>query len=238
MANKPPTTNTARWIYRGIFIVVGLLLIGTTCWQGVRNSEAQTKANAEARKEQQQMESKYDQLQGQLKNINDFIAHPPPGLTQSQLTEAVRTMAGKIQPPCVEDKEHPYKCKTNAELGQWIMDESSKVSDMANKTISTIYAIRKQPKTDPEDEGRFASDIRTQEAWFSGDFERCCLDNIKNMRIAALDRLGPSGEDQQEQTSWQLLIAMYPRQNVDVFRARDYVPYLSRMGMQLRSKPR
>ena len=41
MANNPPTSRKARWIYRSVFVILGGLLIGATYWQGKRNFDEQ-----------------------------------------------------------------------------------------------------------------------------------------------------------------------------------------------------
>src|ERR1700692_2760889 len=76
MANKPPATNRAKWIYRSIFIALGVLLIGTTCCQGKRNMDEQARIAKESSDEKVVGEARYNQLQGRLDNITQFVAHP------------------------------------------------------------------------------------------------------------------------------------------------------------------
>ena len=54
MANNPPTSRKAKWVYRSVFILLGTLLIGTTYWQGKRNIEEQARTRAESLREQQE----------------------------------------------------------------------------------------------------------------------------------------------------------------------------------------
>jgi len=77
MSNNPPTSRTARWIYRSVFIAFGGLLIGVTYWQGKQNIDEQNRVKTEARAEQQRIEGQYNQVQGKLDGITQFVAHPP-----------------------------------------------------------------------------------------------------------------------------------------------------------------
>jgi len=90
MANDPPTTTRLKWRYRLIFIVVGLLSITVTLWQDTRNRREQAAITSSAERDRRAIQSQYDQLQGQLKTINQFVEHPPSGLTEGQVAEVVK----------------------------------------------------------------------------------------------------------------------------------------------------
>ncbi len=140
-----------------------------------------------------------------------------------------------IVPSCAEDESHPYKCKSNAELGQWMIDESSKTSEMANKTVDKIKALRTH-STDETDDIRQIKDtqIRGEQAFFNMDMNRClCLEKIKNMRKEALERLGPVGESAEEEREWLILTTWKTTQGISPWQVHAYAPYLSNMGSQL-----
>ena len=107
MANNPPTTKKKRMGYRVCFIVLGGLLIWVFYIQGTRNMNAQAAIKSEADRETKKIQRQYDQLQAQLNTINQFVQHPPPGLTNAQVADVVkaeveaiyRTSAGSGQSP-------------------------------------------------------------------------------------------------------------------------------------------
>jgi hypothetical protein len=101
MANSPPTSRAARWIYRSVFIVLGGLLVGTTYWQGKRNIDEQNKLKTAAETQEKKLDdrygeikSQYDRLDGKLGTIKSFAKNPPSGLSPQQVNEAIRAMAG------------------------------------------------------------------------------------------------------------------------------------------------
>lgn len=103
MTNNPPARDESskKWIYRIWFLGLAALLICTSGWQAVRNSNEQKNSEKQAETERQKQEERYktlksqnDQLQGQLSSISNFVQHPPPNLTQQQISSAVHIMAG------------------------------------------------------------------------------------------------------------------------------------------------
>jgi hypothetical protein len=101
MANNPPTSKKAKWAYRTAFIVLGLLLIGTTYWQGQRNIDEQNRIKLVAEAQEKKLDDRYDEiktqysrLEGRLTSIQNFSKHPPANFTPQQVGEAIRTMAG------------------------------------------------------------------------------------------------------------------------------------------------
>lgn len=99
MANKPPTTDKARWTYRVVFAVLGLLLLGTTYWQVKRNTAEQARINKEADEQKKVADARYNQLQGKLENITQFVSHPPAGFTQDQVTAVVHSLTKNSSKP-------------------------------------------------------------------------------------------------------------------------------------------
>jgi hypothetical protein len=104
MANNPPTSRKAKWVYRSVFILLGTLLIGTTYWQGKRNIEEQARTRAESLREQQETKTQYDKVQGRLESIDRFVGHPPSGFTEKQIASVVRAM---VKPTSKQSSEQP-----------------------------------------------------------------------------------------------------------------------------------
>ena len=134
MANNPPASGRAKWLYRSIFIVLGSLLVGTTSWQGKRNMDEQARIAKESSDQRAVGDARYNQLQGRLDNITQFVAHPPSDFHPEQILAAVRAMAKNAPKPTQQPQTtigSPYgnlaaRC---TELGNAIiaaMDERAK----------------------------------------------------------------------------------------------------------------
>jgi hypothetical protein len=116
MANNPPTTTTAKWCYRAVFSIIGGLLVWVTCSQEVRSITEQTSIRTAAETERRTIQTQYDQVTGKLNSIQEFVEHPPAGLTKDQVAEVVRSqvadavrmaVAGKPQLPPVATNTTP-----------------------------------------------------------------------------------------------------------------------------------
>jgi hypothetical protein len=99
MANNPPTNDRAKWRYRLEFIIVAILLIGATCLQAIHSAKEQAVATGDADKRTKDIQSQYDQLQGSINSIDQFIQHPPPGLTKEQVEAVVKAQLAAFRVP-------------------------------------------------------------------------------------------------------------------------------------------
>lgn len=98
MANRPPTSSIAKWIYRSIFTLIGALLLVVNYRQAVRSINEQARIRTDANTEQRKIEAQYNQVQGTLNNITRFVSQPHPNLDPQQITAIVRAMAGTAEP--------------------------------------------------------------------------------------------------------------------------------------------
>jgi len=98
MANNPPTTKKQRIIYRSVFIIIGFFLIVVTYWQGMHSGNEQDRLRKEATEQQDELESKINQMQGKLDNITNFVSHPPRNFSPADVAAAVHAMVGQQQP--------------------------------------------------------------------------------------------------------------------------------------------
>jgi len=95
MANAPPTSNKARWTYRASFIIFGVLLIGTTYWQGKRNTEEQNRIRVEAQVQQRDLkENFHSDLEKELTKQRAELAV---SLTLQAKTPAERNFVAKVK---------------------------------------------------------------------------------------------------------------------------------------------
>jgi hypothetical protein len=93
MANNPPICKSQKNKYRLTFIIIGGLLIAVNYRQAVRNAEQLNTTQAKDIAQQQRTEAQYNQVRGQLDNITQFVAHPPPNFTSGQVASAVQAMS-------------------------------------------------------------------------------------------------------------------------------------------------
>lgn len=144
--------------------------------------------------------------------------------------------------PCSPDASLPYKCKSNAQLGQWMIDEAAAIHNLADESVKEIVAIHKTPISPPvvTNDTNNASE-RTVRWRFTEKMKACCLDDMKAMRVAALDRLGPKGKNLDEQRRWDLMMSPLDSQNLFKWMepgwVYDYAPYLDAMGRQVKELP-
>jgi predicted negative regulator of RcsB-dependent stress response len=90
MANNPPTSARAKRNYRIGFVVIAGMLMTVTYWQGKRNKAEQDAIRSDATQEIKNIQSQYDQLIGKVNTIDQFVEHPPAGLTKAEVAEVVR----------------------------------------------------------------------------------------------------------------------------------------------------
>jgi hypothetical protein len=92
MANNPPTSSKARWVYRSAFIVLGCFLVGTTYWQGMRNINEQDRLKNDAHLREEKLQQQNGQIQGKLNAIEQYVANLTTSSDTKQIAAAVRAM--------------------------------------------------------------------------------------------------------------------------------------------------
>jgi len=107
MANNPPTSAQARRRYRVEFIVIAIFLLGLTYFQAKRSKKEQVAATTEANKRTEDIKTQYDQLQGSINSLGQFIQHPPPGLTKEQVEAVVKAQLAGFRVPAVNTTPEP-----------------------------------------------------------------------------------------------------------------------------------
>jgi hypothetical protein len=168
MANNPPSSCKSKWTYRSIFIILGTFLIGVTIWQGKRNMKEQQRTVSEGRAAQKQVKAQYDQVQGKLDTIVEFIAHPPPNLSSKQIATAVQGMA--CSP--LGSGWDPYKNWTNKCIAEAGVGFVNQWQDEIKKAF-------------------WNGGIFPEQTRLGIKFRACCLEDAKNLRSALRNRLGP-----------------------------------------------
>lgn len=118
-----------------------------------------------------------------------------------------------------------YKNICDGQVGQWIIDEATKVEELAEKAMTDVKDKRTLDAT------RF---------FFTGDFKGCCADDVKDLRTEVFRRLGPAAKEPEETRYWETAFpdARLPwsRDQFDPWSVKQYAPYLRLLGIKLKRK--
>jgi hypothetical protein len=95
MANDPPASKRAKWIYRIMFGVVAFLIISVTYSQEKRNKDEQVKIQAQASQQTNEIQTQYNTVSTKLSDINVLVQHSSK-LTPEQLANSVQTIISSI----------------------------------------------------------------------------------------------------------------------------------------------
>jgi hypothetical protein len=99
MVNNPPTSSRLKWIYRTLFIVLGVAVVITTAFQSARSSEEQARTKTEADKTERELSNKVSEQGGKLDAITHFeqqfltFVSQRPGSTAGSSTRMDEAMA-------------------------------------------------------------------------------------------------------------------------------------------------
>jgi hypothetical protein len=137
-----------------------------------------------------------------------------------------RVPTPQVQSLCVENAR-PYQCKTPAEFGQILLDESAKVEDLVAEAIREINA---NGLTSEESHLRY----------LTVQLDACCAKEMSDMREEAYSRLGVSTRTPEEEFAWKRTLDRYgrlPHVFPDAF--RDYMQqYFAIWGKELKKHPK
>ena len=114
-----------------------------------------------------------------------------------------------------------YKNVCDVEVGQWAIDESLKIEDVARNALND----------------RLLSPSAL--IWrFTTTFNDCCTHHVKDLRAELLARLGPPAEQTDEIRSWKMLFLPLPQNSEGISPqvVVDYSPYLRRLGLDLKRR--
>src|ERR1035437_8453236 len=75
MANTPPTSKKAKWIYRAIFASLGLTLCGLTYLQAARAAAQQVEAKKESTQAAIKSAGELGDMKGQLTSLSNLMAN-------------------------------------------------------------------------------------------------------------------------------------------------------------------
>jgi len=123
---------------------------------------------------------------------------------------------------CPGKGENPYNACSDAQLGQWAIDQSEQMQEF----------LRRLPQGDTP------SDTHGAVAAFTSGFRDNIVVSIKVLRTELLRRLGPSWNDRYESGAWEALDTIETSYGspglIDV--AVEYAPRLRKMGLMLKRR--
>jgi hypothetical protein len=147
MANNPPKSGKEKRNYRIGFIVIAGLLIAVTYWQGERNKAEQDAIRSKATEETKKIQTQYDNLFGHVTGIEQFVEHPPAGLTKAQVADVVRGQlttalhASNAQPPALGSGNPPIVSTTP--LSQSSQELKGRGLQLAKEIDDWIASVKK-----------------------------------------------------------------------------------------------
>jgi len=153
------------------------------------------------------------------------IANPPHKVPKVQPA----TPAGpksEPNPDCIRlgDELDRFKDCSSEMVGNWAIGEADKIEDMAKKSIRDSIV----PGMSGKDRSEF---MAFQFRIFSDKFSKCCARDVRDLRAEILHRLGPPGEDLEEEETYKSLYQAFEfdPQSVDI-----YASMLRRLGRRLK----
>jgi hypothetical protein len=138
-----------------------------------------------------------------------------------------------MPPQCPSTEDRPYSGCSNAQVGQWLIDESDKVSKMA----TGVLQMQVRPIGDPaSNQALFSQMQHLAKIRFSLDFKKCCLKDMTALREEAIGRIGPNAKDAEEQTIGESIVFESNNQMglISPMVVNEYAPFLRKLGEQIK----
>jgi hypothetical protein len=120
MTISPPTTKDRKWLYRGLFVFCGVLVLVTSVWGFVRSSVAQNKSSLE--------------IEGQGQQLNDIKATVNRVADSSNCPE-IRQLAATVD----KIAQQPVKTLSVPPVSPTIaVSDEPKLSDFSNAQLAAL----------------------------------------------------------------------------------------------------
>jgi hypothetical protein len=167
------------------------------------------------------------------------------------LSEQLQRVANSTGLPCIPGKPRvgpgpdAYKEVCDEDLGQMVIDEAKAIKDLANIYMVRLQNIGINKNNDSPALVRFS---------FNNDYNECCAQEVKQLRAAAVTRIGPTAKLVPEQREWERLFpaeasmsdAISPetqtrirrslRREADPSSIDEYASYLRALGFRLKRR--
>jgi hypothetical protein len=156
------------------------------------------------------------------------VKPPPPRKVPPPVSDSNSALKG----PRLGIGPEAYKDIEDAQVGQWAIEESEKIEELAEEAMGREGSgLSLPPGPLPPAARQF---------FFNTAFSGCCTQDVKELRTEILRRLGPPAKDPEEISRWTMLFSSteYPGApgQVSPGMVRRYAPYLRRLGIQLRRR--
>ncbi len=205
MANNPPQTRQQKWIYRGIFIVLGIFAVGITIGQAVKTGRDQQEVKRLGDSERQvAQQDRLDRakevgsLQGQLQSMQQVLGHVLSNSDPKQTAVMWRGIfsSATLQRPAIErmsSKDLQSRVVSFAnQLRTFVADFETKQRNHIDQQMATMRAI---PREDQAKQNQVWNEqnqiIANMYGQFSLEFKQNYLGNAITYRDELVRRLGP-----------------------------------------------
>jgi hypothetical protein len=151
--------------------------------------------------------------------------------SEGKATASERPAEPAAKGPRLGTGPEAYKDLTDEQVGQWAIEEVEKIEEMAERCIQESIGEMKQGRSG-----------KAPVFFFTIGFNRCCAQDLKNLRAEVLARLGPPAKDPEEESAW---LALFPdvefpvagtANTVNPMSVEIYAPYLRRLGLRVRRR--
>jgi hypothetical protein len=154
-----------------------------------------------------------------LRHNFPWLTHEPQPQAQPQPSNSTTTAGGGKKPcaisPIAGTGFTGYKNVCDALIGQWAIDESVKLENLADAVQDSSHG-----------NARLESwQLRTK-------LNECCIEDLKKLRADLVARLGPPLKDPNEISRWNQLFSE-AAVRFDPVLLKEYTPYLRRLGVRL-----
>lgn len=236
----PPKSSGWRIGSAVVFLTLAVMGFVVTKEQARRSAKAAEEA-ATASKVDSTNKMQYDKdvtsLRGELHGTHDAIEALARGSGNpkwGQLLSRLDSRHSEQVPACNATASRPYMCVDSLQLGTWIIEESTKLSDLATEAFHKIREAQSNtsiPKIEVE------ADNRATYFFLGSKVASCCLEQVRQMRREALCRLGPPSFEQPEMKNWEsfqdLRIGREGAGSMTSGQILDYTPLLTKLGQEL-----
>ncbi len=203
--------------------VAGLLIAILYQYRTMKTDEAR---QDQTRLFQQQVNARLDAI----------IAQPTSSPVQKQKATKLKQLVGKANPanPRLGSGPDAYKDIGDDQIIEWLKGEADKIETLTNGTIAKVSS---------ED---VPANVRSQVInhdlrYFTEQFRDCCEEDLKDLRMETLRRLGPAGKQTDEIEAWA---SVFPATNyqpmkfdyVHPMSVMGYAPYFRRFAVELRRR--
>jgi hypothetical protein len=205
MANNPPQTSTHKWIYRSVFVALGIFATGITLGQAIKASRDQQDVKRIGDSERQAAQQdrldrtkEVGNLQGQLQSMQQVLGHVLSNSDPKQTAVIWKGIfsSATLQRPAIE-RMSPKDLQSRVvsfanQLRTFVTDFELKQRNHITQQMTAMQAIPREDEAKRNqvwnEQNQLISNMYGQ---FSLEFKQNYLGNAITYRDELLRRLGP-----------------------------------------------